>query len=99
MEYSAIGMVSVRANGCRPTRRCATSSVTAGPLQSLTFQQLTWPEDLDTDLEQLEQLVNGEINTLKRYYTRNGEVVWALLAVSVRCVIPTVHRSLFYRSD
>ena len=55
-------------------------------LQSLTFQQLTWPEDLNTDLEQLEQLVNGEINTYsleKRYYTRDGEVVWALLVVSV----------------
>jgi PAS domain S-box-containing protein len=55
-------------------------------LQSLTFQQLTWPEDLNTDLEQLEQLVNGDINTYtleKRYYTRDGEVVWALLAVSV----------------
>lgn len=41
---------------------------------------------MHTDLEQLEQLVNGEINTYtleKRYYTRNGEVVWALLAVSV----------------
>ncbi len=32
------------------------------------------------------QLINGEINSYsleKRYYTRSGEVVWALLAVSV----------------
>ncbi|WP_370971591.1 diguanylate cyclase [Enterobacter wuhouensis] len=47
---------------------------------------LSWAEDLNTDLEQLDQLVNGDINTYsleKRYYTRDGEVVWALLAVSV----------------
>lgn len=55
-------------------------------LRALTFQQLTWPEDLNKDLQHVEQLVNGEINTYsmeKRYYTRNGDVVWALLAVSL----------------
>ncbi|VFR99684.1 PAS domain-containing protein [Salmonella enterica subsp. enterica serovar Typhimurium] len=52
----------------------------------MTFQQLTWPEDLNNDLEQLNMLVRGDINSYsmeKRYYTRNGDVVWALLAVSL----------------
>lgn len=92
----------MRGSGYRPTKRCAISSVTASPNYSHSlFQQLTWPEDLHTDLEQLEQLVNGDINTYtleKRYYTRNGEVVWALLAVSV---VRHTGRlaALFYRPD
>jgi len=89
MEYSAIGMALVGIEGQwlqANKALCNFLGYSQTELQSLTFQQLTWPEDLNTDLEQLEQLVNGEINTYsleKRYYTRSGEVVWALLAVSV----------------
>lgn len=89
MEYSAIGMALVGIEGQwlqANKALCHFLGYTQSELQSLTFQQLTWPEDLNTDLEQLEQLVSGDINTYsleKRYYTRSGEVVWALLAVSV----------------
>lgn len=89
MEYSAIGMalVSIEGKWLQANKAlCNFLGYSQTELQSLTFQQLTWPEDLHTDLEQLEQLVNGDINTYtleKRYYTRDGEVVWALLAVSV----------------
>ncbi|MFL0340175.1 diguanylate cyclase [Enterobacter ludwigii] len=89
MEYSAIGMalVSIEGQWLQANKAlCNFLGYSQTELQALTFQQLTWPEDLNTDLEQLEQLVNGDINTYtleKRYYTRNGEVVWALLAVSV----------------
>ncbi|QED81364.1 PAS domain S-box protein [Escherichia coli] len=59
------------------------------------------PEDLNKDLQQVEKLISGEINTYsmeKRYYNRNGDVVWALLAVSlVRHTDGTA--ALFYRSD
>ena len=37
-------------------------------------------------IKQVEKLISGEINTYsmeKRYYNRNGDVVWALLAVSL----------------
>lgn len=89
MEYSAIGMALVGIEGQwlqANKALCNFLGYTQAELQSLTFQQLTWPDDLNSDLEQLEQLINGEINTYsleKRYYTRHGEVVWALLAVSV----------------
>ncbi|HDX4048313.1 TPA: diguanylate cyclase [Enterobacter soli] len=89
MEYSAIGMALVGMEGQwlqANKALCNFLGYTQAELQSLTFQQLTWPDDLNSDLEQLEQLINGEINTYsleKRYYTRHGEVVWALLAVSV----------------
>ncbi len=89
MEYSAIGMALVGIEGQwlqANKALCNFLGYSQSELQSLTFQQLTWPEDLNTDLEQLQQLIHGEINTYtleKRYYTRSGEVVWALLAVSV----------------
>lgn len=89
MEYSAIGMALVGTEGQwlqANKALCQFLGYSQSELQSLTFQQLTCPEDLNTDLDQLEQLVNGDINTYtmeKRYYTRSGEVVWALLAVSL----------------
>jgi PAS domain S-box-containing protein len=79
MEYSAIGMALVGIEGQwlqANKALCNFLGYTQAELQSLTFQQLTWPDDLNSDLEQLEQLINGDINTYsleKRYYTRHGK--------------------------
>ncbi|MFS9432976.1 diguanylate cyclase [Citrobacter sp. C348] len=89
MEYSAIGMALVGTEGQwlqANKALCHFLGYSQEELRSLTFQQLTWPEDLNNDLEQLQMLSRGEINSYsmeKRYYTRAGEVVWALLAVSL----------------
>lgn len=89
MEYSAIGMALVGTEGQwlqANKALCKFLGYSQNELRAMTFQQLTWQEDLDSDLEQLSQLVSGEINTYtmeKRYYTRKGDVVWALLAVSL----------------
>ncbi|WP_437887493.1 diguanylate cyclase [Phytobacter sp. V91] len=89
MEYSAIGMALVGTEGQwlqANKALCNFLGYSQDELRLMTFQQLTWPEDLHKDLDQLEQLVRGEINSYsmeKRYYTRNGDLVWALLAVSV----------------
>ncbi len=89
MEYSAIGMALVGTEGqwLQVNKAlCHFLGYSQDELRNLTFQQLTWPEDLNSDLEQLNMLVRGEINSYsmeKRYYTRKGEVVWALLAVSL----------------
>ena len=89
MEYSAIGMALVGIEGQwlqANKALCQFLGYSQPELQALTFQQLTWPEDLNSDLKSLEDLVRGDINSYsmeKRYYTRNGEVVWALLTVSV----------------
>ncbi|MBA8034442.1 diguanylate cyclase [Citrobacter freundii] len=89
MEYSAIGMALVGTEGQwlqANKALCQFLGYSQEELRSLTFQQLTWPEDLNNDLEQLQMLSRGEINSYsmeKRYYTRAGEVVWALLAVSL----------------
>ena len=89
MEYSAIGMALVGTEGQwlqANKALCHFLGYSQEELRALTFQQLTWPEDLNNDLEQLQMLSRGEINSYsmeKRYYTRAGEVVWALLAVSL----------------
>ncbi|WP_194206443.1 diguanylate cyclase [Superficieibacter sp. 1612_C1] len=89
MEYSAIGMALVGTEGqwLQVNKAlCHFLGYSQEELRSLTFQQLTWPEDLNSDLDQLNMLVRGEINSYsleKRYYTRKGDVVWALLAVSL----------------
>lgn len=89
MEYSAIGMALVGTEGqwLQVNKAlCHFLGYSQEELRSLTFQQLTWPEDLNSDLDQLNMLVRGEINSYsleKRYYTRKGDVVWALLTVSL----------------
>lgn len=89
MEYSAIGMALVGTEGqwLQVNKAlCHFLGYSQDELRSLTFQQLTWPEDLNSDLDQLNMLIRGEINSYsleKRYYTRKGDVVWALLAVSL----------------
>ena len=89
MEYSAIGMALVSTEGqwLQVNKAlCRFLGYTPEQLRSLTFQQLTYPEDLHLDLEHLDRLIQGDINNYsleKRYYTSKGEIVWALLAVSV----------------
>ncbi len=55
-------------------------------LSNITFQEITHPDDLDADLAQVSSLLAGEIDTYemeKRYYTKSGHLIWALLAVAI----------------
>ncbi|HBH61381.1 MAG TPA: hypothetical protein DDX85_06530 [Nitrospiraceae bacterium] len=55
-------------------------------LLSLTFQDITHPEDLDADLEYVRQMLAGEIRNYhmeKRYVHKEGHIVWILLSVSL----------------
>ena len=55
-------------------------------LKDKTFQDITHPEDLDADLAQVDELLAGEIDTYemeKRYYTKEGHLIWVLLAVAI----------------
>ena len=54
-------------------------------LENLTFQDITHPEDLESDLILLQQLVSGEIDRYqleKRYLRKSGETVWISLNVT-----------------
>lgn len=55
-------------------------------LLGLTFQQVTHPDDLETDLLLAQQLLAGERLTYqleKRYIRKNGAVTWASLFVAL----------------
>jgi diguanylate cyclase (GGDEF)-like protein/PAS domain S-box-containing protein len=55
-------------------------------LTQTSFRTLTHPEDVDTNVAELERLARGEIGGYrleKRYVRPDGEVVWAILTVSV----------------
>jgi len=52
----------------------------------MTFQDITHPDDLGADLDQLRRLLAGEIETYsmeKRYFRKDGSVVWINLTVSL----------------
>ncbi len=89
MEYSAIGMALVTPNGNWlqvNQALCRLLGYQPHALQKLSWQQITWPDDLAADLQQAESLLRGEQNyyTLeKRYIRQDGEVVWVLQAVSL----------------
>lgn len=61
----------------------------------LTFQELTYPEDLQADLSHMQQLLAGQINSFqmeKRYIRKNGEVIWVNLICVPLWLEPTDHR-------
>src|SRR5262249_36480867 len=65
---------------------CRIVGYTAEELVTLTFQEITYPDDLEFDLEYRNQLLDGQIRSYdleKRYIHKNGEPVWAELSVSL----------------
>lgn len=65
---------------------CNLLGYTTEELLSRTFQDITHPEDLETDLANVERLLAGEIDFYKmekRYFHKDGHVVWAQLGVSL----------------
>lgn len=55
-------------------------------LSTLTFQEITHPEDLVLDLQLMTELLTGERESYqmeKRYFHKDGRIVWSLLAVSL----------------
>ncbi|GAB4229033.1 MAG: hypothetical protein Kow00121_57980 [Elainellaceae cyanobacterium] len=88
-EQAAVGIGHVSPSGefLRLNQRFA--DITGYPLaelQALTFQDITHPEDLATDLEQVQKLLAGEIQTYaleKRYIHKDGTIVWVNLTVSL----------------
>jgi diguanylate cyclase (GGDEF)-like protein/PAS domain S-box-containing protein len=58
----------------------------ARELASITFQEITHPDDLDRDMAQVDALLAGEIDSYemeKRYFTKEGHLIWVLLAVAI----------------
>jgi PAS domain S-box-containing protein len=88
-QYSAIGMALISPEGKWMkvnARICEILGYSEEELMNLTFQDITHPDDLETDLKFVSQLLAGEIETYiieKRYFHKQGNIVWILLSVSL----------------
>ncbi|MBS1687210.1 MAG: PAS domain S-box protein [Bacteroidetes bacterium] len=59
---------------------------TKDELLQKTFQDITHPDDLEADLSLLEQVLAGAIDTYKlekRYFHKEGHIIWTMLTVSI----------------
>ncbi len=69
-------------------------------LYKLSFKDITHREDIDKDLANMNRLTDGEIDSYqieKRYFNKDGNVIWALLSVSV--VTDELNRPLYFISQ
>jgi diguanylate cyclase (GGDEF)-like protein/PAS domain S-box-containing protein len=88
-EQSVIGIahVSERGEWLRVNRQlCTMLGYSEAELRSLTFQDLTHPEDLTKDLDLHQRTLGGEIpgfSMEKRYFRKDGTELWVELTVSV----------------
>jgi PAS domain S-box-containing protein len=88
-EYAAIGMALVAPDGrwLRVNRAlCEIVGYCAEELLAINFQTITHPDDLESDLDLLRQLLAGELNTYqieKRYIHKLGQIIWINLNVAL----------------
>ncbi|GET39625.1 HAMP domain-containing sensor histidine kinase [Microseira wollei] len=88
-EDAPIGMALVALEGqfMRVNRSlCEILGYSQDELLTKTFQEITHPDDLAIDLEQVQKMLAGEIHTYqvqKQYLHQRGHVVWVLLSVSL----------------
>lgn len=88
-NQAAVGIAHCGINGrwLRVNQKlCEIIGYTQEELRELSFQEITYSEDLDTDLEYVRQVLASEIQTYsmeKRYIHKNGSLVWINLTVSL----------------
>ena len=87
-EHMSIGITI-----CRPDGKfidvnqayCKITGYTQEELKTMSFQQITYPNDLMTDLYYLQLLNEGKINNYsieKRYIRKNHQIIWVKLFIS-----------------
>ncbi|MCC0179739.1 PAS domain S-box protein [Waterburya agarophytonicola K14] len=88
-EQAAVGIAHVAPDGkwLRVNQKlCQIVGYTKEELLSITFQDITHPEDLHTDLEYVRQILAGAISTYsmeKRYIRKDEAYIWINLTVSL----------------
>lgn len=88
-ESAAVGMCLVAPTGQLldvNTAVCQMLGYSKSELLALTIQDITYPEDIASDWNHLEELLQGEISYYhleKRYRHKNGKIIWGLLSVSL----------------
>jgi PAS domain S-box-containing protein len=88
-EQAAVGLAHVGLDGrwlrvnCR---LCGIVGYSERELLKLTFQDVTHPDDLQSDLTQVQRMLAGEIETYsmeKRYLRKDASVIWIQLTASL----------------
>ena len=89
-ENAAVGMARVALDGTWLEvngRLCEITGYTHDELLAKTFQDITHPDDLANDLDNLRQLLAEEIQRYsmdKRYIRKDGGIVWIALTVTIQ---------------
>lgn len=87
-RYSPHGMAFVALDGrwLRANKSlCEMVGYSEEELREIRFQTLTHPDDLEEDMVQLQRLLSGasrSYNRVKRYYRKDGRLIWVSVAVS-----------------
>lgn len=88
-EQAALGICHVDTEGRYLSANpwlCAMLGYTAAELTGLTFQQITYPPDLQANLGLMERMLAGELSTTtfeKRYVHKNGDLIDVSVTVSL----------------
>ena len=88
-EQAAVGIAHVALDGkwLRANKKlCDILGYELNRLLSLTFQDITFPEDLEEDLNCVKDLIDGRSNQYdmeKRYIKPDGTIIWAHLTVTI----------------
>ena len=88
-DYSGIGMALVGLDGKWldvNTSFCLMTGYSKDELLALTFQEITYPDDLESDLALIRRMLKKELKTYtleKRYISKDKKIVLVLLTVSL----------------
>jgi PAS domain S-box-containing protein len=88
-DNAPIGMALVALDGrwLKVNRSvCEITGYSETALLTRTFQDITHPDDLDTDLAYIEDVLAGRQRTFqmeKRYFHADGHLIWVMLSVSL----------------
>ncbi|RFS18259.1 PAS domain-containing sensor histidine kinase [Emticicia sp. C21] len=88
-QFSAIGMAIVSLEGKFLTvneRLCHITGYSQDELKSLSFQDVTHPDDLESDIKAMDDLLSGQKEMYqieKRYIHKDRHVLWVLIATSL----------------
>lgn len=88
-EQAAVGIAVADMNGTfqeMNDKFCAILGYSRAELRSMTFHEITHPDDQAHTKRMVQRLVNGEIKDYvleKRYLRKDGELVWSLTSVTL----------------
>lgn len=88
-EFAPIGMALVSTEGkwLRVNKMlCNILGYSDHELLNLTFQDITYHEDLNIDLQHMYELLDNKIDAYsmdKRYFHKNGNIIWVSLSVTL----------------